>query len=472
MTHRLLLFLLMWSPALAHVGSPDVFFDGMAGPYPVLIVIRPPSVIPGTAEVEVRISAPGVKKVTFLPLPLTGPGSKFPPTADVATRSAVDPKLFTGRLWMMDFGSWQVKINLDGDQGPGALSVPVPALATQSKGMDIGLSTVLFGMMVFLVFGLVSIAGAAVRESTLPAGVEGPPAFQSRPMLVMLATTALAVWALYAGSQWWGSEAGKYGRKLYRPLNLTAIVQPDHKLLLQLSDPGWLGLRKLDDLVLDHDHLMHLYAIRKPDMDVVFHLHPEQVHTGAFELALPPMPTGRYKLFADIVHASGLGETPVGEMEITNGEGSPLSGDDAGGPVHAGSTVSPLRDGSRMVWVRGNDAIRAGQVQRFVFHLEDPTGKLLSDIEPYMGMAGHAAFVCRDLATFAHIHPVGSAPMPALMLAASENAPGSMATMHEMPSGAEVSFPYAFPAAGKYRIFVQMKRAGAIQTGGFDVDVL
>jgi hypothetical protein len=36
---------------------------------------------------------------------------------------------------------------------------------------------------------------------------------------------------------------------------------------------------------------------------------------------------------------------------------------------------------------------------------------------------------------------------------------------------AEVSFPYGFPKPGAYRIFVQMKRAGEIETGVFDAEV-
>jgi hypothetical protein len=36
---------------------------------------------------------------------------------------------------------------------------------------------------------------------------------------------------------------------------------------------------------------------------------------------------------------------------------------------------------------------------------------------------------------------------------------------------AEVSFPYGFPKAGAYRIFVQVKRAGQIETGIFDARV-
>jgi hypothetical protein len=31
-------------------GSPDVFFEGQAGPYKLLVTIRPPQVVPGVAE--------------------------------------------------------------------------------------------------------------------------------------------------------------------------------------------------------------------------------------------------------------------------------------------------------------------------------------------------------------------------------------------------------------------------------------
>jgi hypothetical protein len=36
---------------------------------------------------------------------------------------------------------------------------------------------------------------------------------------------------------------------------------------------------------------------------------------------------------------------------------------------------------------------------------------------------------------------------------------------------AEVSFPYGFPKAGAYRIFVQVKHAGRVETGIFDTRV-
>jgi hypothetical protein len=34
-----------------------------------------------------------------------------------------------------------------------------------------------------------------------------------------------------------------------------------------------------------------------------------------------------------------------------------------------------------------------------------------------------------------------------------------------------VGFPYGFPKTGDYRIFVQIKRAGQVETGVFDIHV-
>ena len=42
--------------SMAHVGSPDTFFGGKAGPYDVRISVRLPGVIPGRAQVTVRVA--------------------------------------------------------------------------------------------------------------------------------------------------------------------------------------------------------------------------------------------------------------------------------------------------------------------------------------------------------------------------------------------------------------------------------
>src|SRR5205085_8831466 len=48
--------ILLAALSMAHVGSPDTFFAGQAGPYNVRVSVRLPGVIPGRAQVTVRVA--------------------------------------------------------------------------------------------------------------------------------------------------------------------------------------------------------------------------------------------------------------------------------------------------------------------------------------------------------------------------------------------------------------------------------
>jgi hypothetical protein len=115
----------------------------------------------------------------------------------------------------------------------------------------------------------------------------------------------------------------------------------------------------------------------------------------------------------------------------------------------------------------------------FTFRVDDASGQPATDLELYMGMPGHAVFVRRDRRVFAHVHPAGSASMAALAigqrgLAAANNRDEAAADPHASHAAtppSTVSFPYGFPEAGDYRIFVQVKRRGRIVTSAFDAHV-
>jgi hypothetical protein len=453
----------------AHVGSPDVFYEGKAGPYAAMVTIRPPAVIPGIAVVEIRIPSDGVRQVRVVPLPLVGAGAEHPPTADIAKQDPHDPHFFTGAVWLMAFGSYQVRVEVDGAQGLGRLAVPVPAVASLITKMNPSLGAGLVGMMALLAMGLVAIVGAAVREGGLEPGLAPGPDRNRAARIAMGGAAAVLGGLIFFGFRWWGSDEKAYLEHIYKPLAITAKVDGAN-MSLELTDPGWFRFRKTDDFIPDHGHLMHLFLVRMPGMDQMWHLHPEQGVGSRFALELPDIPAGTYKLFADVVHANGLAETLVTEVTLPAIHGRELSGDDATGvapPLGAeqSRTISPMRDGYRMVWVNGTDPLKAHEAKQFTFRVEDAAGNPAGDMQLYMGMVGHAEFLSDDGTVFAHVHPDGSVPMASLMLTRMpmEHAHGNVPAV--------VSFPYGFPKPGNYRIFVQMQRNGHPETGVFDARV-
>jgi len=489
------LLVLCWAPmAHAHVGSPDIYAEGQAGPYKLFVVVRPPLVIPGVADVEVRSEGAGLESVAITPVPLTGEASKHPPVPEAMVESKDDRAFFTGHLWMMATGSWQIRLMAHGSQGDGVLSIPVPARALGTRPMPAGLGLMLAGLGVLLLIGMVGIVGAAAREAKLPAGAAVPEGNRRRGYVAMGITLALLVTGVVLGNAWWKAEAANYANYVYKPLGMAATLGAGGVLELKLEDPGWLSERKLDDFIPDHDHLMHLYAIRWPAMDVVAHLHPEQVGTGEFRLVLPSLPAGQYHLYADVVHENGFPETIVGQVELPLVAGRALSGDDAVGTAEAGSSVEDaicrqnaladvtpapdtqqrfeLADGYAMIWKKPS-CLHARVPLEVQFELVDPKGKAPKDMALYMGMLGHAAFVKTDGTVFAHIHPTGTMSMAAFMLANPQAPMKEMAmpgmAMDALPNG--VGFPYGFPSAGRYRIFVQMKHGTTVETGVFDAAV-
>jgi hypothetical protein len=529
----LLAVLLLIAPARAHVGNPDVYFQGAAGPYHLIITIRTPQMIPGTADVEILSATPGISQVTVVPLYIVGPGAKYPPVGDLLAQSKEDPQYFFGKIWLMDSGSWQVRVQVEGTQGAGELAVPVPAAARHTLPMEKTLGILLFALMSLLVVAIISIVGAARRESTLPPG-ELPSAERSRRgRWVMLGAAVVVFGVLYFGNSWWNSEASYTARKMiYKPPPLDVSLEPGGKLLLKMGDSAWHRSRPetvMTNLMPDHGHLMHLFLLREPGMDRFYHLHPElvlpepglQANNGiSFETDLPAIPAGRYQVFADVVRESGFPDTMIAEIDMPDIPGVALTGDNSaavslplpaaitransngtsgGGVILAivgdmpGNTTAALPDGYKMIWERGTAPFTANHFVWLRFRLEAPDGKPVSDSEPYMGMAGHAEIVNSDRSVFAHIHPDGSVAMAALELAqknstqgnadpsarAGANAGGEMGgtgmsgiDMSMAPRSAEVSFPYGFPKAGYYRLFVQMKRGGTIETGVFDTLVI
>jgi hypothetical protein len=532
-----LVLLLAVGSASAHVGSPDIFYEGDAGPYHVLVTIQPPDVVPGTAQVSVRIERGEASTVEIQPIYYNS-GKDGAPKADAAERSTADPSMFNGKLWLMEHGSSSVNIDIDGPAGKGSVVVPAPAVATARRVMPRGLGLLLAGLGLFLFAGAVSLIGACVRDGVVAPSAQVDSRRKKRARIVMAATAVLFVAAAYFGDRWWGISDSHYLRHMYTPTSVNAkVLDYGQERVLSLS-PGVNvrmdgNARFVDlagrDLLPDHGKLMHAFLIQDGGAGAFAHIHPDQISPGSFEAVIPAsLPDGHYRLFADIVHVNGLAETLTASVDlnknaadidspvstISQGKGSaPVADPDDSWRVGAtaAESQSQLEDGSLMTWQHRSTDFKAGRLESLDFKVTTSDGSPAA-LEPYMGMMSHAAVMRDDGSVFVHLHPMGTVSMAsqeafaarvsqpegqatmasadqhmsaaqatdnAENKAASSNVAGNMGDMPDMPgmemseSGgiSEVSFPYAFPKAGHYTRWVQVKRQGRILTGVFEANV-
>jgi len=457
-------------------GNPPIFYVGSAGPYALRVSIHPPDVIPGRAQLEIESEDPGLETIRLLALPLDAEQAAFPPTPDRAERSPSNSHQLTGQLWLMSSGSWQVRILADGQRGPGALSIPVPALPTHVAVMPPELGALLLGLLLLLASGVVSIVSAAVREGQLAPGAQPGTAERMRGRLAAVVAAAVVLGVIVFGDRWWAAAARAYAKSVYRPLSLSAQLGGDGQLQLTLADPGWLPSRTLDDLVgsdgRSSDSPMDLWVVELPRFENVWHLHPEQLGPGRFRQALPAMPEGRYELFASVVHANGLAESAQQELVVPATVGQPLGSTD---PADARGLGSPLGDAEAAVAALPNggrlrlEADRppvAGEPCLLRLLVEDRHGDAATDLEPSLGRRAEGIVASADLGTFGRLSTRGTVAPAAWAIANSGAEESAEAT------SSELSFPYEFPRPGRYRLFIQIRRAGQNEIAMLDLRVL
>ncbi|OLC06711.1 MAG: hypothetical protein AUH42_05055 [Gemmatimonadetes bacterium 13_1_40CM_70_11] len=485
--------------ASAHVGSPDTYFEGAAGGYPIRVIIRSPGVVPGLAQITVRLLAPiSVRRVLALPV-YWDPRTAAPPPSDVAERVRGDSTLYSAALWLMRGGSYSVQVTVEGDRGTGVALVPVQAVATRRLDLPRPLAALLAGLGILLLAGAVTVVGAAVRESMLEPGLT-PDRLRTWHARLAMAASALVFALLLVGARaWWRAVDAAYRSGLYRPLHASATVRSaggTPTFRLAIDDSSWVDRnRQWTPLIPDHGHLMHLFLIRDSSLDAFAHLHPLPLDSTTFEARLPPLPAGRYRVYADIVHESGFAQTLNTSVDVGGPERRAWRAsdpDDAfideSGKRDGGrgtGVATPLSDGSTMTWDRGAEPIVVDQDAPFRFRVRARGGEPAA-LEPYMGMAGHLMLTRLDGAVFVHLHPAGTISLGSqetfLLRQPGDTVRGTLARrLTELearphapivpPDGA-VSFPYAFPQPGRYRLWVQVKRGGRILTGVFDAEVV
>jgi hypothetical protein len=477
----------------AHVGSPDVFWTGSAGPYPVDVVIHAPRVVPGIAEILVHTTAPGVERVTVRPVYWRA-GSKGAPSADEAKPVAGAPGSYAGRLWLIATGSYSVHVTVSGGAGQGTAVVPVAAVATGQLALSPGLKGLLGVLGALLVAGVVTAVYAAAGESQVPPGESIAPPRRRHARIVASVGAAVVALLVLGGARWWRAEATAYARTLYRPMHTTSSLRDSlgvPVLTLRVVDTLWREDRQ-PPLMPDHGKLVHLALVRIDSVGVLAHLHPSMPDFATMRTVLPPLPAGRYRVFADVVHETGFERTLVDSLRLAQPTAATgvarLDPDDAWflGPVahvtRAGAT-SHVGDDVSVGWL-GPPMPIAGRTGVLRFSLRRSSGDAVI-VQPYLGMAGHAFVQRRDGGVYVHLHPSGSSTMASALAFAlrdrGDTTPDGRLRVRDVPMAMpapapearrEIDFPYAFPSGGAYRVWVQLRVRDTVRTAAFDVDVL
>jgi hypothetical protein len=478
------------APLAAHVGSPDVFYSGKAGPYAIDVAVRPPKVVPGIAEVYVHSSDSRIARVVVRPV-FWKAGTTGAPTGDDARPVPGSPGAFTGQLWLMAVGSYTVDVTVSGAAGTGTAMVPVVSVATGQLSLSPLLRGLLGVLGVLLVAGLLTLVHAAVGESLVAPGEPTPPGRRRRARLATALAVPVAAFLVLGGARWWTAEARRYQRTLAKPTPTRATVGDSAgvpTLRVAVTDSLW-RTGGVTPIMPDHGKLAHLFVVHEDSLDVFAHLHPAMPDAATFVTPLPPLPAGRYRVYSDVVHESGYAETLVDSFTIAAAlpaaGAARLGGDDAwfnGGAARVTATgaESPLGDGITIGWA-GDARPVAGRTGVLRFTLHGAAGGPVQ-VEPYLGMHGHAVVVRRDGGVFVHLHPSGTGSMASQIAFLLRNRGDTTAkgrlrldaapmSMDEGGALREISFPYAFPSPGEYRVWVQLRSAGTIRTAAFDVEV-
>ena len=474
----------------AHVGSPNVFFAGKAGPYDIKVVVRPPEVVPGIARVTVRAGS-DVQRVSIRPV-FWRAGSKGAPSADETTKLAGGAGTFEGSIWLMARGATSVDVIVAGSKGEANVLVPVAAVATGRLQMNPILGGLLAVLGLFLVAGLVNIVYKAAGESLVPAAdMLDTSARRKARYVAALALPVLAL-VIFGGARWWRAVDRDYQRTIYRPAPLRVELKGS-ELTVAITEPLYALRNQVSALMPDHGKMMHLFLVKSGDARGFAHLHPialDSSGTPTLRATLPQLPAGSYHVYGDVVHETGFERTLVGTLAIPDGQPSPRSAsdpDDAwfiGDPATGGAIK--LTDGSTMqVELTPKGQLRAGVEQTIRVSVSDPAGKP-ARLEAYLGMPAHGVVSRLDGSVYVHLHPMGTITMAAqdafairdrgdttkagrLNLADHSAHMPRAVRADTMPS--VIEFPYEFPKGGDYRLFVQVRRAGRVHTGAFAVTV-
>jgi hypothetical protein len=240
------------------------------------------------------------------------------------------------------------------------------------------------------------------------------------------------------------STTGEHTEMAVDPVRGLAVAE--HGLRVVVEDPELrsgalerLRFRVVDargatvrDFDVEHTKRMHLIVARR-DLTGFQHLHPEMAADGTWSTPLELNEAGSYRLFADFSH-DGEATTLASDLRVD-------------GPADLVPLPAPrptaVSDGGYYVRL-DSGAARAGEEAELRFTVTKDGRPVAT--EPYLGADGHLVALREGDLAFLHVHPTDAA-------------------------GDLIGFEATFPTTGAYRLFLQFKVDGKVQTVAFTQEV-
>jgi Heavy metal binding domain len=193
-------------------------------------------------------------------------------------------------------------------------------------------------------------------------------------------------------------------------------------------------LRRFDIV---HDRPMHLFVVGD-GLNYFVHDHPLQQPDGVFMLDVPLPRPGPYMAIAEFLPTGG---TPQTFQQVFT------TGDPFGRVPDAPVDLTPKTQDGMRVTVDAS-GLKGGEEGALKFEVADAaSGTPVTDLEPYLGASAHLLIVPVDLTEAIHGHPAEDVRGPVL------------------------SFSPVVPHAGRYKLWLQVQRAGRVTTAAFVIEV-
>jgi len=189
--------------------------------------------------------------------------------------------------------------------------------------------------------------------------------------------------------------------------------------------------RTVRDFDVEHTKRMHLIVARR-DLTGFQHLHPTMAADGTWSAPLRLDEAGSYRVFADFAHDA---------KPITLADDLRVNGPSALRALPLPATTATSSGGYEVRADAG--AARAGEESELRFTVTKGGAPVRT--EPYLGAGGHLVALREGDLAFLHVHP------------------------NEDDDG--IGFEATFPSAGAYRLFLQFKVNGTVQTVAFTEEV-